>query len=305
MLLSIFTQNKGPVNVDEVSLSDKKPAAKLESLCVSDKKPAAKHDPANVPSAPIRSTTSDAACPDSDFDFENPPKTFNDHGIPCTLRYRSNSALLFNCKHWRTFKCPRQVRLNALGQVVATGEHLPACFFKNGLQPPSSDEIAAMGHDYAHEMRAEVTKLAEETRIKADDIWQQVNHNFIKKGGQNYQGMRKHQVKKLVWHLRREQHGTDQVQKVEMEYGGTKREAFLRHSSVFADVQCMQRMMCFAFPELLKYLLYASVSCFDFYIIKPRIHFTSHIIFYKTHFCRSSFLWMPLSTVCQSCFTSA
>ena len=99
MLLSIFTQNKGPVNVDKVSLSDKKLAAKLESLCVSDKEPAAKHDPANVPSAPIRSTTSDTACPDSDFDFENPPKTFNDHGIPCTLRYRSNSALLFNCKY--------------------------------------------------------------------------------------------------------------------------------------------------------------------------------------------------------------
>ena len=37
-----------------------------------------------------------------------------------------------------------------------------------------------MGHDYAHEMRAEVTKLAKETRIKADDISQQVNRNFIK-----------------------------------------------------------------------------------------------------------------------------
>ena len=196
-----------------------------------------------------------------------PPRSILDNGIPCTLRSESAKGTLYYCKHARTHKgCTRQVHVNFLGQTITKGEHQPACFFKNGLTLPAGVHklYGDIGKDYTAEMHARVLKIAVETKDSANDIWCQVRTEFIQKGGENFQGMRRQQVEKLVWAHRREVTGVDQVQKVEVEYGGTKRQAFLRHSATFADEKVMQCMMCFALPELLKYLLYPSVSMSDF-----------------------------------------
>ena len=64
----------------------------------------------------------------------------------------------------------------------------------------------------------------------------------------------------LVYNLRAQEAGVDAVSKVEMKMTGRSSAAFLRKSAVFADQDKPQRMMCFAIPQLLRYLLYIGVS---------------------------------------------
>ena len=129
------------------------------------------------------------------------------------------------------------------------------------------NEVPVLGHDYFPEMHARVTKLAEEANDYVEQIWAIVNTEFREKGGPSYRGMRKEQVRDLIRNTRKKKIGGDAIGKVEAEFCGTKSEGFLRHSSIFADIKCLQRMMCFAMPELLKYLLYQSVSYFFVRII--------------------------------------
>ena len=113
-------------------------------------------------------------------------------------------------------------------------------------------------------MHARVSNLAEETNDFVEKIWAVSNDEFCAKGGPNYRGMRKEQVRDLVRNTRKKRIGGDSISKVEAEFCGTKESAFLRHSSIFADIKRLQQMMCFATPELLRYLLYPKVSSFLF-----------------------------------------
>ena len=72
--------------------------------------------------------------------------------------------------------------------------------------------------------------------------------------------MRKEQVWKLVCNTKQKQVGGDTIGKIEGEYSGDKRDAFLCHSSIFSDKKGPQRMMAFSVPELMSYLNYAMVS---------------------------------------------
>ena len=109
-------------------------------------------------------------------------------------------------------------------------------------------------------MKLRVSSLAKETTKTVNGIWSMVNEELIEKGGSNYQGMRKKQVLDLVYNLEAKETGVDAVSKVKMKMSGRSSTAFLRQSTVFTDQDKPQRMMYFAIPELLQYLIYSSVS---------------------------------------------
>ena len=149
--------------------------------------------------------------------------------------------------------------------MQAAESHNEFCYHKAGMEAPEhlQSEQKELGHLYHDEMRLRTSVLAKETTHNANEIWRMVNDEFIEKGGSNYQGLRKSQVADLVYNLRAQEAGVDAVSKVEMKMTGRSSAAFLRKSAVFADQDKPQRMMCFAIPELLKYLLYTGVSlCF-------------------------------------------
>jgi hypothetical protein len=122
------------------------------------------------------------------------------------------------------------------------------------------DEENVLGEDYFDEMYARIVKLAEETKYSVEKIWCLVNDEFREKGGPSYRGMRKEQVRKLVRNTKMRQVGGNAIGKVEAEFSGNKKDAFLRHSSIFPDEKGPQRMMAFSVPELMSYLNYAMVS---------------------------------------------
>jgi hypothetical protein len=91
-------------------------------------------------------------------------------------------------------------------------------------------------------------------------IWEKVNLEFIKEYGENYQGLWRDQVTKLVYNERRAETGVNAICEIEIEYSGRSQMAFLRQSTMYHDKDKVQRMMCVAVPQLLKLLLYAKVS---------------------------------------------
>ena len=189
-------------------------------------------------------------------------RSLNDNGLQMTLRNPGKTIHQYTCKVKRSTGCDRQIRVNKFGVMVESGSHNEDCYHKAGIEAPGhlKSEKKEFGHLYNDEMRLRASVLAKETTKTANEIWSIVNEEFIEKGGSNYQGLRKSQVSKLVYNLRAEEAGVDAVSKVEMKMSGRSSAAFLRQSTAFTDKDKPQRMMCFAIPELLQYLLYSGVS---------------------------------------------
>ena len=198
----------------------------------------------------------------SGLDFLNPVRALNDDGLQMTLRNQGKTSHQYVCKVNRSTGCDRQIRVNRAGMIEAAGSHNEFCYHKAGMEAPEHLQLKQkeLGHLYHDEMRLRTSVLAKETTDNATEIWRVINDEFIEKGGSNYQGLRKSQVTNLVYNLRAQEAGVDAVSKVEMKMSGRSSAAFLRKSAVFTDQKKAQRMMCFAIPELLQYLLYTGVS---------------------------------------------
>ncbi len=141
--------------------------------------------------------------------------------------------------------------------------HSICCYHKHGVPVPEDRkaELPSVGGDFSLEMENFVKNLALENTCKdAKEIWKETVKHFRELGGGNFQGLSKMQVTSLVYNTRRDNIGGDAIRKVEAEYSGSKKSAFLRHSCTFSDEKGPQRMMCFGVPELFSHLCYPMVS---------------------------------------------
>jgi hypothetical protein len=156
------------------------------------------------------------------------------------------------------------MKVNMVGRIEYVGEHLEQCYHRAGIEPPEhfESEKPLIGQDMTKKMSASVATLAQEMRKRPNKIWEKVNKEFIEEGGNNYQGLRKDQVTKMVYNERAEEAGIDAIRKVELNYSRPSRMAFLRHYSMFTHKEKIQRMLCFAVPELLILLSCMGVSTF-------------------------------------------
>ena len=169
-----------------------------------------------------------------------------------------------HCKTARSLGCTCQIKVNKFGQKIKSGKHQAACFYKQGVEVPSDFasklDIETVGQNIKHEMHAQVTKLSEDNHVAPDKTWNQVNTKFIAKARDNYQGMTSEELRKLVNNTRQARNGEGKIQKVEPEFCGTTKGAFLHHSSLFADKKGIQQMMCFALKELYFHICQKVVS---------------------------------------------
>ena len=90
-----------------------------------------------------------------------------------------------------------------------------------------------MGGDYSIDMETFVKDLAlEDLSLPAGKIWMKVVDHF-KAINPNFAGLTKEQMTSLVYNTRRDNIGGDAVRKVEAEYSGSTKSAFLRKSLLF------------------------------------------------------------------------
>ena len=175
-----------------------------------------------------------------------PPATFDmttthiiEEGIEYTKRNGGKHNITFLCKSACSLGCTCQIRVNKFGQKIKYGKHKTACFYKQGVEVPSDIasklDIETVGQNIKHDMHVQVTKLSENNHVTRDNIWNQVNAEFIAKAGNNYQGMTREEVRKLVHNSHQAKIDGDKIQRVESEFCGTTKKAFLRHSSLFDD----------------------------------------------------------------------
>ena len=90
-------------------------------------------------------------------------------------------------------------------------------------------------------------------------VWKDYVKHFRKQCGDNLVGKTRRQVLDLVYRNRNNILGGDIISKVKSQYYGPKNRAFLCHSSISTDVDCMQRMVCFRKPELMDLLSYPNI----------------------------------------------
>ena len=91
-------------------------------------------------------------------------------------------------------------------------------------------------------------------------VWRDCVAHFTKEVGPNFYGLDKTQMQNLVYHARERTFGGNTISKVETQYGGTNKAAFMWYSSTFSDDDKMEQMMCFALPQPLNLLVYPMVS---------------------------------------------
>ena len=135
---------------------------------------------------------------------------------------KTKNRVQFRCRGYRTTGCTCQMKMNCVGNVERTGDYLPECYHKTGVSLPKGIRMAysEIGLDYKGEMHTRVAKLAQETRDVPNKIWENINLEFIKEYGENYQGLRKDQVTKLVYNERRAEVGVDDIGKLKLNTAG-------------------------------------------------------------------------------------
>ena len=104
---------------------------------------------------------------------------------------KTKNKVQFRCRGYRTTGCKCQTKVNCVGNVEHTEDHLSECYHKAGVSLPKDMRMAypEIGPDCTGEMHARVEKLAQETRDVSNKIWEKVNLEFIKEYGENYQGL--------------------------------------------------------------------------------------------------------------------
>jgi hypothetical protein len=158
---------------------------------------------------------------------------------------------------------------------------------RNGRQVAVSDSFTDLRVQMKQFVEARATH-EEHHGDTPEQIWAATVKHFREIAGQNFTGMTKAEVKKLVYNSRKRVNGGDAISKIEQMYGGDENKAFLCYQSSFVDKKGMQKMTCFALRQLLSLLMHPLVSakCFQV-IILQRVHqaiFTAH---------RFNCMWMP------------
>lgn len=150
---------------------------------------------------------------------------------------------------------------DGLERIEVGGQHSPGCEARNGRNAVITEGAT----DITVAMKEFVEKRANHVDHRRDtpqQIWVDTVAHFRDTVGKNFTGLTKNQVKSLVTNCRNRASGGDGIQKVEQLFSGNESTAFLRHHSIFVDKDVMQRMMCFALPQLLALLMYPGVrSC--------------------------------------------
>lgn len=221
-----------------------------------DKKPAA------VPSSVVSSSaTADGFIEDWIPTEEDAPKslTYKDHDL--TFRgIGVKGVSRYYCKYGRSCDgCDFAAKIQPSGAVLVSGSHTTQCAFKNGIADRPGTKFTMK--DCKEIMKQETIKMARDPKhYTPEEVWSTVSTKAKAEFGDVYIGLKKRQVTDLVHNTRKKEHGGNAIRAVEERYGGTKNDAFLRHSCSFADKKKMQRMMCFAVPGLLSFLNEAGVS---------------------------------------------
>eukprot|EP00804_Cyclotella_cryptica_P019805 CCRYP_009698-RA/>CCRYP_009698-RA protein AED:0.16 eAED:0.16 QI:838/1/1/1/0/0/5/278/686 len=149
--------------------------------------------------------------------------------------------------------------------IVRGGNHAPACLKHNSHKVLVNAEIVDKAQDVQDAMYQFVEERCTSIDHRSDSlevIWNDTCKHFREIAGKNYIGMTKSQVRKLVYNAGDRCFGGDVISKVEAQYSGSNKTAFLRHHASFADDEGMQRIMCFSVPQLLALLNYPMVQLF-------------------------------------------
>ena len=113
--------------------------------------------------------------------------------------------------------------------------------------------------DQMHQWVEECATPADHLHDTPATVWDDFVTHFMKEVGPNFYGLDKSQMRNLVYHSCEWVFGGNAILKIESQYSGTNSTAFLHYSSTFTDEKKMQRMMCFALPQLLNLFLYPLV----------------------------------------------
>ena len=85
-------------------------------------------------------------------------------------------------------------------------------------------------------------------------------YHFCETIRNDFKGLTKTQVRNLVYHACEGAFGGDATSKVESQYSGSDKTAFLHHHASFADEEKMQLIVCISDHQLLALLMYPMVS---------------------------------------------
>ena len=104
--------------------------------------------------------------------------------------------------------------------------------------------------------------------VHLEVIWQDKCNHFELIAGKNYIALIMNQVKKLIYNTRNRTFAGNEISKVkiiikvEAQWSGFSKRAFICHHSSFVVKKEMQWIMCFLVPQLLALLMYPMVSYF-------------------------------------------
>ena len=169
----------------------------------------------------------------------------------------------FKCKCFRSEEaCTATIKILVDGSIVSSGQHTDGCSRRNG-KTVVRREANFDGGDVTHSMHQWVEERClsvQHSHKTATAIWQDCVAHFSKICGDNFSGLSRDQVTKLVHNTRNRVYGTNAIAKVELHYTGSKSHAFLQQSTIFSDKKGSQRMMAFSSKELLSLLEYPKVN---------------------------------------------
>lgn len=169
----------------------------------------------------------------------------------------------FKCKCFRSEEaCTASIKILADGSIESSGQHTDGCSRKNGKTVVLREANFAGGDvtDLMHQWVEDRCVSVQHSHETAKAIWQDCVTHFTETCGDNFSGLSRDQVTKLVQNARNRAYGTNAIAKVEMQYSGSKSHAFLQQSTIFSDKKGSQRMMAFSSKELLSLLEYPKVN---------------------------------------------
>jgi hypothetical protein len=192
-----------------------------------------------------------------------------------------DGSMRYKCKCNRSEEnCTASIKVLVDGSVELSGQHTDGCYRKNGKTIVHQEDSLAGGDvtDYMQQWVEERCLSVDHSHKTAKVIWQECVDHISESFGNNFSGLSREQVSKLVHNTRNRSFGTDVISKVERQYGGSKSHAFLQHSAMFSDVKVSQRMMAFSSKELLSLLVYPKVNecVMNFSLLRPNLTLLSN-----------------------------
>ncbi len=162
-------------------------------------------------------------------------------GFGYTFHHVNKDGSIYRkCKcHCSDKLCNAAVKCLVDGSVIASGEHGPGCFHRNGrnvVAPASGGDASDMMHQWVEE-RCLSQKHSYDS---AKTVWNDCIAHFTDMFGDNFAGMSWDQVADLVHDTPNRAHGGNFISKVEAQFSGNTNTAFLRDHRMFCDVNGSQ-----------------------------------------------------------------